>query len=127
MDIFLHLIQEAEGSAGAWKPSSLERLACAALEALELSAGAASAVAAAGASGTSGAAAFAVGEGGAEAARKLLCAPAGAHLHARAQCLLRALHHTHYHQYKVKTITLNSGEILYACIPTSREATTRHK
>ncbi|XP_061716898.1 protein purity of essence isoform X2 [Cydia pomonella] len=85
--------QEAEGSAGAWKPSSLERLACAALEALELGAGAPlSALAAAGA------------EGGAEAARKLLCAPASAHLHARAQCLLRAVHHQHYHQYKDQAI-----------------------
>ncbi|KAI8429562.1 hypothetical protein MSG28_000184 [Choristoneura fumiferana] len=32
--------QETEGTAGTWKPSSLERLACAALEALELGAGA---------------------------------------------------------------------------------------
>lgn len=83
-------LQEAGDASGAWKPSALERLACAALEALELGAGAPS---------STGAAAGA--EGGAEAARKLLCAPASAQLHARAQCLLRAVHHTHYHQYKV--------------------------
>ncbi|CAH2989845.1 unnamed protein product [Chilo suppressalis] len=84
------IAQEADGSSGAWKPSSLERLACAALEALELGACVGAAV------GTT--------DGGAEAARKLLCAPASAHLHARAQCLLRALHHTHYHQYKDQAI-----------------------
>ncbi|KAG6463209.1 hypothetical protein O3G_MSEX013740 [Manduca sexta] len=87
------VVQEAEGASGAWKPSPLERLACAALEALELGAGAAA---------STGAAAGA--EGGAEAARKLLCAPAPPHLHARAQCLLRAVHHSHYHQYKDQAI-----------------------
>ncbi|XP_060810461.1 E3 ubiquitin-protein ligase UBR4 isoform X2 [Amyelois transitella] len=94
--------QESEANSGAWKPSSLERLACAALEALELGAGAlpATGAAAAGSAGSSSG----IGEGGAEAARKLLCAPAGAHLHARAQCLLRALHHTHYHQFKDQAI-----------------------
>ncbi|CAH0600763.1 unnamed protein product [Chrysodeixis includens] len=80
--------QEGEGSGGAWKPSPLERLACAALEALELGAGAAAAGA----------------HAAAEPARRLLCAPAPPHLHARAQCLLRALHHTHYHQYKDQAI-----------------------
>ncbi|XP_026324095.1 E3 ubiquitin-protein ligase UBR4 isoform X3 [Hyposmocoma kahamanoa] len=85
--------KESEGSGGVWKPSSLERLACAALEALELGAGAPV---------TCGAASGA--EGGAEAARKLLCAPASAHLHARAQCLLRAVYHTHYHQFKDQAI-----------------------
>ncbi|KAL0896018.1 hypothetical protein ABMA27_012006 [Loxostege sticticalis] len=90
---------EAEGSSGAWKPSSLERLACAALEALELGAGANAAATPAPTSS-----AVVVVDGGAEAARKLLCAPASAHLHARAQCLLRALHHTHYHQYKDQAI-----------------------
>lgn len=104
--------QEAEGTSGAWKPSSLERLACAALEALELSAGAIPAVTAAGATsstavsstGAAGPAAGEIADCGADAARRLLCAPAGAHLHARAQCLLRALHHTHYHQYKDQAI-----------------------
>nr|XP_049698343.1 protein purity of essence isoform X3 [Helicoverpa armigera] len=80
--------QEGEGGGGAWKPSPLERLACAALEALELGAGASAA-------GVHAAA---------EPARRLLCAPAPPHLHARAQCLLRALHHTHYHQYKDQAI-----------------------
>ncbi|KAJ2946624.1 hypothetical protein O0L34_g12681 [Tuta absoluta] len=80
---------EGDSNGGAWKPSPLERLACSALEALELGAGAPA---------TCGAAAGA--EGGAESARKLLCAPASAHLHARAQCLLRAVYHTHYHQFK---------------------------
>ncbi|KAF9412274.1 hypothetical protein HW555_009165 [Spodoptera exigua] len=80
--------QEGEGSGGAWKPSPLERLACAALEALELGAGASAAGA----------------QAAAEPARRLLCAPAPPHLHARAQCLLRALHHTHYHQYKDQAI-----------------------
>ncbi|XP_047028788.1 protein purity of essence [Helicoverpa zea] len=80
--------QEGEGAGGAWKPSPLERLACAALEALELGAGASAA-------GVHAAA---------EPARRLLCAPAPPHLHARAQCLLRALHHTHYHQYKDQAI-----------------------
>ncbi|XP_047533883.1 protein purity of essence isoform X2 [Vanessa atalanta] len=85
--------QESESSSGSWKPSSLERLACAALEALELGAGAPA---------SSGAAAGA--EAGAEAARKLLCAPASAHLHARAQCLLRAVHQSQYHQFKDQAI-----------------------
>ncbi|KAJ0180973.1 hypothetical protein K1T71_003058 [Dendrolimus kikuchii] len=87
------VVQENESNSGAWKPSSLEKLACAALEALELGAGApATTAAAAGA------------EGGAEAARRLLCAPASAHLHARAQCLLRAVHHSNYHQFKDQAI-----------------------
>lgn len=85
------MFKESESSSGSWKPSSLERLACAALEALELGAGAPA---------SSGAAAGA--EAGAEAARKLLCAPASAHLHARAQCLLRAVHQSQYHQFKVR-------------------------
>ncbi|XP_041973883.1 protein purity of essence isoform X2 [Aricia agestis] len=84
--------QESDGGAGAWRPSSLERVACAALEALELSASATVAGAGAGA------------EAGADAARKLLCAPASAHLHARAQCLLRALYQNQYHQHKDKAI-----------------------
>ncbi|XP_072935202.1 E3 ubiquitin-protein ligase UBR4 isoform X5 [Epargyreus clarus] len=84
---------EAEGNSGAWKPSLLERLACAALETLELGAGTPPAT---------GAAAGA--EAGSEAARKLLCAPASAHLHARAQCLLRAIHQGHYHQFKDQAI-----------------------
>ncbi|KAJ8734252.1 hypothetical protein PYW07_014803 [Mythimna separata] len=79
---------EGEGAGGAWKPSPLERLACAALEALELGAGASAAGA----------------QAAAEPARRLLCAPAPPHLHARAQCLLMALHSTHYHQYKDQAI-----------------------
>ncbi|CAB3259165.1 unnamed protein product [Arctia plantaginis] len=79
---------EGEGGAGGWKPSPLERLACAALEALELGAGASAAGA----------------HAAAEPARRLLCAPAPPLLHARAQCLLRALHHSHYHQYKDQAI-----------------------
>lgn len=82
------IIDVQEGGAGGWKPSPLERLACAALEALELGAGASAAGA----------------HAAAEPARRLLCAPAPPMLHARAQCLLRALHHSHYHQYKVLTI-----------------------
>ncbi|XP_069365949.1 E3 ubiquitin-protein ligase UBR4 isoform X13 [Maniola hyperantus] len=85
--------QESDSSSGAWKPSSLERLACSALEALELGANAPS---------NTGAAAGA--EAGTEAARKLLCAPASAHLHARAQCLLRAVYQTQYHQFKDQAI-----------------------
>ncbi|KAL4709804.1 hypothetical protein ACJJTC_001258 [Scirpophaga incertulas] len=80
----------------AWKPSSLERLACAALEALELGAGAGIA--------QTGNTISEKPDCGADAARKLLCAPASAHLHARAQCLLRALHHNNYHQYKDQAI-----------------------
>ncbi|XP_028033464.1 protein purity of essence isoform X1 [Bombyx mandarina] len=87
------IVQEAEGSSGMWKPSPLERLACAALETLELGAGTPASVGAAGGA-----------EDGAEAARKLLCAPASAHLHARAQCLLRAVHNANYHQYKDQAI-----------------------
>lgn len=82
------IIDVQEGGAGGWKPSPLERLACAALEALELGAGASAAGA----------------HAAAEPARRLLCAPAPPMLHARAQCLLRALHHSHYHQYKVLII-----------------------
>ncbi|XP_052737360.1 protein purity of essence isoform X1 [Bicyclus anynana] len=85
--------QESDSSTGAWKPSSLERLACSALEALELGANAPA---------TTGAAAGA--EAGTEAARKLLCAPSSAHLHARAQCLLRAVHQSQYHQFKDQAI-----------------------
>ncbi|XP_063828894.1 E3 ubiquitin-protein ligase UBR4 [Ostrinia nubilalis] len=86
---------EAEGSNGAWKPSSLERLACAALEALELGAGANS---------NPANPPVVMVDGGGEAAKNLLCAPASAHLHARVQCLLRALHHNYYHQYKDQAI-----------------------
>lgn len=82
--------KESENNNGAWKPSSLERLACAALEALEL-----------GASAPPGTGAAAGAEAGAEAVRKLLCAPASAHLNARAQCLLRAVYQGQYHQFKV--------------------------
>ncbi|XP_068628453.1 E3 ubiquitin-protein ligase UBR4 isoform X2 [Battus philenor] len=91
------IAQEAEGASGIWKPSSLERLACAALETLELAAGA-PAVAAATANTETGS------EAGSEAARKLLCAPASAHLHARAQCLLRAIYKAQYHQFKDQEI-----------------------
>ncbi|XP_013166692.1 PREDICTED: E3 ubiquitin-protein ligase UBR4 isoform X4 [Papilio xuthus] len=91
------IAQEGDAMNGIWKPSSLERLACAALETLELAAGA-PAVAAAAASSEAGA------EAGAEAARKLLCAPASAHLHARAQCLLRAIYQSQYHQFKDQAI-----------------------
>ncbi|XP_061383112.1 E3 ubiquitin-protein ligase UBR4 isoform X4 [Danaus plexippus] len=85
--------KETETNSGAWKPSPLERLACAALEALEL--GATAPV-------STGAAAGA--EAGAEAARRLLCAPASPHLQARAQCLLRAVYQTQYHQFKDQSI-----------------------
>ncbi|CAH0722275.1 unnamed protein product, partial [Brenthis ino] len=85
--------QESENNSGAWKPSSLERLACAALEALEL-----------GASAPANTGAAAGTEAGTEAARKLLCAPASAHLHARAQCLLRAVYQGQYHQFKDQAI-----------------------
>ncbi|CAG5041717.1 unnamed protein product [Parnassius apollo] len=121
------IAQESEGFSGPWRPSSLERLACAALEALELAAGApvvAAATAGNVAAVTSGAtnattatiasnatitttdmpSAEAAAEAGGEAARKLLCSPASAQLHARAQCLLRAIYQSHYHQFKDQAI-----------------------
>lgn len=79
--------KESGSGGGWWQPHALERVACAALEALELGAGA-------------GGACAAGAEAGAEPARKLLCTPAAPQLHARAQCLLRALHHHQYHTYK---------------------------
>ncbi|CAH2243765.1 jg12683 [Pararge aegeria aegeria] len=90
--------QESDSGNGGWNPSSLERLACSALEALELGANAPS---------NTGAAVGA--EAGTEAARKLLCAPSSAHLHARAQCLLRAVYQSQYHQFKDQAI------IKYVC------------
>ncbi|VVD06116.1 unnamed protein product [Leptidea sinapis] len=74
----------------------MPRLACAALEALEL-----------GAMATAGAAHSGV-EAAADAARSLLCVPASPLLHARAQCLLRALYQNNYHQYK--TPSCSSGQ-----------------
>lgn len=90
-NLAVYFYQETEAGGGQAKPSSLERLAYAALEALELGAGAS--VATVAVTGT---------DGGAEAARKLLCAPASAFLHARAQCLLRAVYGNQYHQCKVR-------------------------
>ncbi|XP_038209068.1 E3 ubiquitin-protein ligase UBR4 isoform X2 [Zerene cesonia] len=86
--------QESEGvSGGLNKPSSVERLACSALEALELGAGAPACTGA-----TAGA------EAAADAARTLLCVPATPLLHARAQCLLRAVYQNYYHQFKDQAI-----------------------
>ncbi|XP_045509146.1 E3 ubiquitin-protein ligase UBR4 isoform X6 [Colias croceus] len=85
--------QVSDGASDINKPSSVERLACSALEALELGAGAPACTGA-----TAGA------EAAADAARTLLCVPATPLLHARAQCLLRAVYQNYYHQFKDQAI-----------------------
>ncbi|XP_047525824.1 E3 ubiquitin-protein ligase UBR4 [Pieris napi] len=86
--------QEPEGAAGAADgPGAVERLACSALEALELSAGAAVR------SGVSAGA-----DAAADAAESLLCVPASPPLHARAQGLLRAVYQGDYHQRKDRAV-----------------------